>query len=96
MSRLVIALIAALILSGCRWSARECPSTPVIVEVPVPVREPIPAELTAPLDDSMCVDDVEGPTVGEIRRERKGACAAVEIGNARLQQLRGLRPENPQ
>lgn len=94
MTRALAILCVALALTGCRWGARECASTPVIVEVPVAVREPIPAELTAPLDDSACA--VEGPTVGDVRRQRAQACAAVEIGNARLQQLRGLRPENPQ
>lgn len=86
----VIAALAVLALSGCRWGARECPTTPVIVEVPVPVREPIPAELTAPIDDSAC--EREGPTVGDVRRQRAAACAAIEVGNARLRSIRDARP----
>lgn len=94
MTRALVILCLAIALAGCRWGARECATTPVIVEVPVPVREPLPAELTAPLDASAC--EREGPTVGDVRRQRAEACAAIEAGNARLEQLRGLRPENPQ
>jgi hypothetical protein len=61
----------------------------VIVEVPVPVREPIPAELTERMDESAC--DREGPTVGDVRRQRAAACAALRAGNARFEALRGLR-----
>jgi hypothetical protein len=86
---LAIVAIAAC-LAGCRWWARDCPTEPVIVEVPVPVREPIPAELTEPLDDSAC--EREGPTVGDVRHQRASACAAIRAGNARLDALRGLRP----
>jgi hypothetical protein len=84
----IIAIVAG--LSGCRWWARECPREPVIVEVPVPVREPIPAELTERMDESAC--DREGPTVGDVRHQRASACAAIRAGNARLDALRGLRP----
>jgi hypothetical protein len=84
----IVAIAAA--LTGCRWGVRDCPTEPVIVEVPVPVREPIPAELTEPLDDSAC--EREGPTVGDVRRQRAAACAAIQAGNARFEALRGLRP----
>lgn len=94
MTRAILILAAVLALTGCRWSARECPTTPVIVEVPVPVREPIPAALTAPIDASAC--EVEGPTVGDVRRQRAAACAGVEVANDRLRRIRELRSEAPQ
>jgi hypothetical protein len=85
----IVAICAG--LAGCRWWARDCPTEPVIVEVPVPVREPIPAELTEPVDASAC--EQEGPTVGDVRKQRRRACASVEEANARLEQLRQLGPE---
>jgi hypothetical protein len=94
MIRAFVILAALLALTGCRWSARGCPTTPVIVEVPVPVREPIPAALTAPVDASACA--VEGPTVGDVRRQRAAACVGLEIANDRLQRIRELRSEAPQ
>jgi hypothetical protein len=84
----IVAIVAA--LTGCRWWARDCPREPVIVEVPVPVREPIPTELTERMDESAC--DREGPTVGDVRRQRAAACAAIRAGNGRFEALRGLRP----
>jgi hypothetical protein len=92
MSRALAILLIALALTGCRWGVRECPTTPVVVEVPVPVREPIPPALTAPLDDSMC--EVEGPTVGDVRQQRARACSEVEIANDRLRRIRELRAED--
>lgn len=94
MTRALAILALLLALTGCRWSARGCPTTPVIVEVPVPVREAIPAALTAPIDASACA--VEGPTVGDVRQQRARACAGVEIANDRLQRIRELRSEAPQ
>jgi hypothetical protein len=94
MTRALAILLIALALTGCDWIARECPTTPVVVEVPVPVREPIPPALTAPIDDSACA--VEGPTVGDVRRQRAQACAAIEAGNARLREIGTLRPEQPE
>lgn len=91
MIRTLAVLCIALALTGCRWGARECASTPVIVEVPVSVREPIPAALTEPIDASACA--AEGPTVGDVRRQRAQACAAIEAGNARFRELRDLRPQ---
>ncbi len=92
MIRLFAIFAALLILTGCRWGARECPTTPVVVEVPVPVREPIPASLLDPMDASMCVD--EGPTVGDVRRQRAEACAEIETGNARLEAIKSTRAED--
>lgn len=92
--RALAILCAVLVLTSCRWSARECPTTPVIVEVPVPVREPIPAALTAPVDASAC--EREGPTVGDVRRQRAAACGGLEVANDRLQRIRALRSEAPQ
>lgn len=94
MTRAIVILFAALALSGCRWVARECPTTPVIVEVPVPVREPLPTELTAPLDASAC--EREGPTVGDVRQQRAAACAGIDVANDRLRRIRALRSEAPQ
>lgn len=94
MIRAIVIVLIALAVTGCRWSARECPTTPVIVEVPVPVREPIPAPLTAPIDASAC--EVEGPTVGDVRRQRAAACAALGTANDRLDRIRALRSEVPQ
>lgn len=87
--RAVVVLCLALVLIGCRWGARECASTPVIVEVPVAVREPIPAPLTVPMDATPC--DVEGPTVRDVRHQRAAACASIQKGNARFRELRELR-----
>lgn len=94
MTRALAILAALAALTGCRWSARECPTTPVIVEVPVPVREPIPAALTAPVDASACA--VEGPTVGDVRQQRAAACAGIDVANDRLRRIRALRSEAPQ
>jgi hypothetical protein len=88
--RAALVCVIAAALAGCRGTAPICPREPVIVEVPVPVREPIPAELTEPLDDSAC--EREGPTVGDVRRQRAAACAEIRAGNARLEALRELRP----
>lgn len=94
MIRAFVILAALLALTGCPWSARVRPTTPVIVEVPVPVREPIPAALTAPIDASAC--EIEGPTVGDVRQQRARACAGLEVANDRLQRIRELRSEAPQ
>lgn len=93
MTRALAVLCIALALTGCDWVARDCPTTPVIVEVPVPVREPIPAALTEPLDATAC--EAEGPTVGDVRRQRAEACSELGIANDRLQRLRDLRSETP-
>jgi hypothetical protein len=90
MIRAALVCMIAAALTGCRGAAPICPREPVVLEVPIPVREPIPAELTERMDESAC--EREGPTVGDVRRQRAAACAALRAGNARLDALRELRP----
>lgn len=87
------AVLAALVfvMAGCdRSNVRECPSTPVVVEVPVPVRAAVPAKLTASPDLRMCKPGggIAGEIVGDIRRNGAAACAELVKCDARARELR--------
>lgn len=72
--------------ASCTRTVRECTTTPVTVEVPVPVRVLFPPELTEAPDQSMCGAEI--PVVGVIRTQRRQACAELEKCAARLEVIR--------
>lgn len=88
-----LAILAVLaMLAGCdrtkvRPAVPDCLTTPVQVDTPAPYRLPVAPELTDPLAGAMC--DTEGPTVGQVRTQRKQACVALELCNARLREIAG-------
>ncbi len=91
----VLAIIgAAVMLAGAsctrnavRPAVPDCPTTPVVVDTPAPYRLPVAPELTDPLAGAMC--ETEGPTVGQARVQRRQACDALALCNARLREIAG-------
>ena len=81
------ALILIALLAGCAGKPRQCPTTPVTIEVPVPVREPVPAALSAPVPDPV-VQPIR--TVGDAVRAAAAREAALRKANARLAEIQRL------
>lgn len=89
----VLGVIALALLAGCAGRPKQCPACPTVpveLEVPVPVREPLPPGLAEPVPDP-----VRGPivTVGDAVRAARERKAALDKANARLRQLSELGAE---
>lgn len=81
-------LILLAMLAGCASQPKPCPvcpSTPVAVDVPLPVREPLPAELAAPVPDPWAGRAIV--TVGDAVQAAKQRKSALQTANDRLRRL---------
>jgi hypothetical protein len=86
-----LGLIALALLAGCASKPLRCPvcpTTPVTFDVPVAVREPLPAGLAEPVPDPVTEAIV---TVGDAVRAARERKAALDKANARLRQISELR-----
>lgn len=82
-------LIAPLLTACGHLPVRDCPTTPVVVEVERRVYVPVPAELTAPAP----IPEARGRTVRELREVARERKLALEAVNSRLEQVRQIAGE---
>lgn len=81
-------LILLAMLAGCASQPKPCPvcpSTPVAVDVPMAVREPLPAELATPVPDPWAGRAIV--TVGDAVQAAKQRKSALQTANDRLRRL---------
>ena len=87
-------LTLLLLLAGCATKPTQCPACPtlpVTFEVPVPVREPLPAGLAEPVPDPVTAPILTVGDAVKAARERKAALAKANARLARIQELQGSR-----
>ena len=91
LARALVVSLLALALTACgpkRPCIVECPTTPVVVEVPVAVREPVPERLVEPVTDPTL--DREATSVGEAVNYAEQRRALVRRLVADREQIRAL------
>lgn len=85
-------LILLAMLAGCASQPKPCPvcpSTPVPVDVPMAVREPLPAALATPVPDPWAGRAIV--TVGDAVQAAKQRKSALQTANDRLERIRQIR-----